>query len=66
MSCTKGELEAVVLAGAPTSPGGGMRKLVYSTSLSLDGCIAILRPETPAGVVPDEELHRHFKTLSER
>ncbi len=39
-----------------------MRKLVYSTSLSLDGYI-----DSPAGdpswLVPDEELHKHFNDL---
>jgi len=39
-----------------------MRKLVYSTSLSLDGYI-----ESAAGergwAVPDEELHQHFNDV---
>src|SRR5262245_39775412 len=36
-----------------------MRKLVYSTSLSLDGYIDSVAGD-PNWVVPDEELHRHF------
>lgn len=36
-----------------------MRKLVYSTSLSLDGYIDSAAGD-PGWVVPDEELHRHF------
>jgi len=36
-----------------------MRKLVYSTSLSLDGYIDSAAGD-PSWVVPDEELHRHF------
>src|SRR4030066_1369960 len=36
-----------------------MRKLVYATSLSLDGYIDA-EVGDPSWVVPDEELHRHF------
>src|SRR3990170_4032238 len=39
-----------------------MRKLVYATSLSLDGYINAAG-EDPSWVVPDEELHRHFNDL---
>lgn len=39
-----------------------MRKLVYATSLSLDGYIDSQRGD-PSWVVPDEELHRHFNDL---
>ena len=36
-----------------------MRKLIYSTSLSLDGYIDAAGGD-PSWVFPDEELHRHF------
>jgi dihydrofolate reductase len=39
-----------------------MRKLVYATSLSLDGYIATDTGD-PSWVVPDEELHRHFNDV---
>lgn len=39
-----------------------MRKLVYSTSLSLDGYIDSAAGD-PSWVVPDEELHRHFNDV---
>ncbi|MHC1740370.1 MAG: dihydrofolate reductase family protein [Anaerolineaceae bacterium] len=39
-----------------------MRKLVYSTSLSLDGYIDSTTGD-PGWVVPDEELHKHFNDL---
>ncbi len=39
-----------------------MRKLVYSTSLSLDGYIDAAAGD-PNWVVPDEELHRHFNDV---
>jgi len=39
-----------------------MRKLVYSTSLSLDGYIDPAAGD-PSWVVPDEELHRHFNEV---
>lgn len=39
-----------------------MRKLVYSTSLSLDGYIDSSVAD-PSWVVPDEELHRHFNDI---
>ena len=39
-----------------------MRKLVYSTSLSLDGYIESAAGD-PGWVVPDEELHRHFNEV---
>jgi dihydrofolate reductase len=39
-----------------------MRKLVYSTSLSLDGYIDSAIGD-PGWVVPDEELHRHFNDV---
>jgi dihydrofolate reductase len=39
-----------------------MRKLVYATSLSLDGYIDASAGD-PGWVVPDEELHRHFNDL---
>jgi dihydrofolate reductase len=39
-----------------------MRKLVYSTSLSLDGYIDSVAGD-PDWVVPDEELHRHFNDV---
>jgi dihydrofolate reductase len=42
--------------------GIGMRKLVYSTSLSLDGYIDSTTGD-PDWVVPDEELHRHFNEV---
>jgi len=39
-----------------------MRKLVYSTSLSLDGYIDAAAGD-PSWVVPDDELHRHFNDV---
>jgi dihydrofolate reductase len=39
--------------------GGKMRKLIYSTSLSLDGYIESAAGDLSWGM-PDEELHRHF------
>ena len=39
-----------------------MRKLIYSTSLSLDGYIDSASGD-PSWAVPDEELHRHFNDL---
>ena len=39
-----------------------MRKLVYSTSLSLDGYIDSAAGD-PSWVAPDEELHRHFNDV---
>jgi len=39
-----------------------MRKLVYATSLSLDGYIDA-EAGYPSWVVPDEELHRHFNDI---
>lgn len=39
-----------------------MRKLVYSTSLSLDGYIDSAAGD-PSWVVPDEELHQHFNDV---
>jgi dihydrofolate reductase len=39
-----------------------MRKLVYATSLSLDGYIDAEAGD-PSWVVPDEELHKHFNDL---
>jgi len=39
-----------------------MRKLTYSTSLSLDGYIDSASGDS-SWVVPDEELHRHFNDL---
>jgi dihydrofolate reductase len=39
-----------------------MRKLVYSTSLSLDGYIDSTIGD-PGWVMPDEELHQHFNDL---
>jgi dihydrofolate reductase len=39
-----------------------MRKLVYATSLSLDGYIDAEAGD-PSWVVPDEELHRHFNDI---
>jgi len=39
-----------------------MRKLVYATSLSLDGYIDAAAGD-PSWVVPDEELHRHFNEI---
>jgi len=47
---------------AAVSLGGGMRKLVYSTSLSLDGYIDSAAGD-PSWVVPDEELHKHFNDV---
>lgn len=46
----------------PVSQGGTMRKLIYSTSLSLDGYIESTVGD-PGWVVPDEELHKHFNDL---
>jgi dihydrofolate reductase len=39
-----------------------MRRLVYSTSLSLDGYIDASSGD-PGWVVPDEERHRHFNDI---
>ena len=39
-----------------------MGKLVYSTSLSLDGYIDATAGD-PSWVFPDEELHRHFNDV---
>ena len=39
-----------------------MRKLIYSTSLSLDGYIDAAGGD-PSWVFPDEELHRHFNDV---
>jgi dihydrofolate reductase len=39
-----------------------MRKLIYSTSLSLDGYIDAEGGD-PSWVFPDEELHRHFNDV---
>lgn len=39
-----------------------MRKLVYSTSLSLDGYIDTSAGD-PSWVFPDEELHKHFNDV---
>ena len=39
-----------------------MRRLVYATSLSLDGYIDAVSGD-PSWVIPDEELHRHFNDL---
>ena len=39
-----------------------MRKLVYSTSLSLDGYIDAQTGD-PSWVIPDEELHKHFNDV---
>ena len=39
-----------------------MRKVVYSTSLSLDGYIDAAGGD-PSWVFPDEELHRHFNDV---
>jgi dihydrofolate reductase len=39
-----------------------MRKLVYSTSLSLDGYIDSARGD-PGWVAPDDELHSHFNDV---
>jgi dihydrofolate reductase len=39
-----------------------MRKLVYATSLSLDGYIDTVSGD-PSWVFPDEELHRHFNDV---
>ena len=39
-----------------------MRKLVYSTSLSLDGYIDAAVGDA-SWVIPDEELHRHFNDI---
>jgi dihydrofolate reductase len=39
-----------------------MRKLVYATSLSLDGYIDAFAGD-PSWVVSDEELHRHFNDI---
>jgi len=41
---------------------GKMRKLVYSTSLSLDGYIDSASGDAD-WVVPDEELHKHFNDV---
>lgn len=42
-----------------------MLKLVYSTSLSLDGYIDAASGD-PGWVVPDDELHKHFNDLERR
>lgn len=42
-----------------------MHKLVYSTSLSLDGYIDAASGD-PGWVVPDDELHKHFNDLERR
>jgi len=42
--------------------GGEMRKLVYSTSLSLDGYIDSATGD-PNWVMPDEEFHRYFNDV---
>jgi dihydrofolate reductase len=39
-----------------------LRKLIYSTSLSLDGYIDSTSGD-PGWLVPDEELHRHFNNV---
>jgi dihydrofolate reductase len=39
-----------------------MRKLIYATSLSLDGYIEAATGD-PSWLFPDEELHRHFNDL---
>jgi dihydrofolate reductase len=39
-----------------------MRKLIYSTSLSLDGYIDASAGD-PSWVFPDEELHKHFNDV---
>jgi dihydrofolate reductase len=39
-----------------------MRKVIYATSLSLDGYIDATRGD-PDWMFPDEELHRHFNEL---
>jgi dihydrofolate reductase len=39
-----------------------MRKLVYSTSLSLDGYINAEAGD-PSWLVPDKELHGHFNDI---
>lgn len=39
-----------------------MRKLVYATSLSLDGYIDAAAGD-PSWVVPDDELHKHFNDI---
>ena len=41
-----------------------MRKVVYATSLSLDGYIEAAAGD-PSWVFPDEELHRHFNDLEQ-
>ncbi len=41
-----------------------MRKVVYATSLSLDGYIEAATGD-PSWVFPDEELHRHFNDLEQ-
>lgn len=41
-----------------------MRKLVFTTSLSLDGYIEAAAGD-PSWVFPDEELHRHFNDLEQ-
>lgn len=41
-----------------------MRKLIYSTSLSLDGYID--SATDPSWVVPDEELHQHFNDIERK
>jgi dihydrofolate reductase len=39
-----------------------MRRIIYTTSLSLDGYIDVANAD-PDWVVPDEELHRHFNDI---
>lgn len=39
-----------------------MRKLIYSTSISLDGYIDSITGD-PGWAVPDEELHKHFNDI---
>jgi dihydrofolate reductase len=41
-----------------------MRKVIYATSLSLDGYIEAATGD-PSWVFPDEELHRHFNSLEQ-
>ncbi|MCX6135861.1 MAG: dihydrofolate reductase family protein [Ignavibacteriales bacterium] len=41
-----------------------MRKVIYATSLSLDGYIEAATGD-PSWVFPDEELHKHFNALEQ-
>lgn len=41
-----------------------MRKVIFTTSLSLDGYIEAASGD-PSWVFPDEELHRHFNSLEQ-